>query len=162
NVLNYIAYINANKFTPTDDTSIPTGELRPVAGTPFDFRTPHAIGEFINDTNNEQIRFAHGYDDNWVLNKPAGKLGLAARVYEPTTGRQLEVFTTAPGMQFYTGNFLDGSITGKYGQVYQTRDAFAMEPQFFPDSPNHPNFPSAELKPGETYRNTIIYKFSVK
>ncbi|MGH7991250.1 MAG: aldose epimerase family protein, partial [Limisphaerales bacterium] len=109
NVLDYIVYINANKFTPADDTSIPTGELRPVAGTPFDFRTPTAIGARINDTNNDQIRFANGYDDNWVLNKPAGKLGLAARVYEPTTGRELEVFTTAPGMQFYTGNFLNGT-----------------------------------------------------
>jgi aldose 1-epimerase len=161
NVLGYVVYINANRFTPVDATLIPTGELEPVAGTPFDFREPTTIGARINE-DNQQLKFANGYDDNWVLNKPAGKLGLAARVYEPTTGRVMEVFTTAPGMQFYTGNFLDGTITGKGGRVYQFRDAFCMEPQDFPDAPNHPNFPSAELKPGETYRNTIIYKFSTR
>ncbi|MGH7952706.1 MAG: galactose-1-epimerase, partial [Limisphaerales bacterium] len=142
--------------------SIPTGELRPVEGTPFDFRTPTAIGARINDTNNEQIKFAKGYDYNWVLNKSDDELALAARVYEPDSGRVMEVFTTSPGLQFYSGNFLDGTIVGKGGKIYQYRDAFAMEPELFPDSPNHPNFPSAELKPGETYRNTIIYKFSVK
>jgi aldose 1-epimerase len=163
NILDHIVYINADKFTPVDSTLIPTGELEPVAGTPFDFRTPTAIGARINDTNNEQIKFAGGYDDNWVLNKTApGELSLAARVYDPTSGRTMEVWTTSPGMQFYSGNFLDGSLTGKGGWVYQYRDAFAMEPQDFPDSPNHPNFPSAELKPGETYHNTIIYKFGTK
>ncbi|HUA67593.1 MAG TPA: aldose epimerase family protein [Candidatus Saccharimonadales bacterium] len=160
-VLGYIVYINADKFTPVDSTLIPTGELRPVAGTPFDFLKPTAIGARINE-DNQQLKYANGYDDNWVLNHPAGKLGLAAQVYDPVSGRVLTVYTTAPGMQFYTGNFLDGTITGKGGWVYQFRDAFAMEPQDFPDSPNHPNFPSAELKPGETYKSTIIYQFSTK
>jgi aldose 1-epimerase len=162
-VLGHIVQINADKFTPVDSGLIPTGELMPVAGTPFDFRTPTAIGAHINETNNEQIKFAGGYDDNWVLNKKsAGELSLAASVSEPTSGITMEVFTTSPGLQFYTGNFLDGTITGKGGRVYQLRDAFCMEPQCFPDSPNHPAFPTTELKPGETYKNTIIYKFSVK
>ena len=162
NILGTILYINADKFTPVDSTLIPTGELRPVAGTPFDFRTPTAIGARINETNNEQIKFAGGYDDNWVLNKQDEDLSLAARAYEPTTGRTLEVWTTSPGIQFYTGNFLDGTITGKGGWTYQFRDAFCLEPQHFPDSPNHAGFPSTELKPGETYHNTIIYKFGTK
>ncbi len=161
-VLDHVVQIDADKFTPTDSTSIPTGELRPVDGTPFDFRQPTAIGARINDTNDEQIKFTTGYDDNWVLNKPAGQLGLAARAYEPVSGRTMEVWTTSPGLQFYTGNFLNGSITGKGGWVYQSRDAFCMEAQGFPDSPNHPNFPTTELKPGDIYKNTIIYKFSVK
>jgi aldose 1-epimerase len=162
-VLSHIVQINADTFTPVDAGLIPTGELAPVAGTPFDFRTPAAIGARINETNNEQIKFAGGYDDNWVLNKKsAGELSLAASVTEPTSGRTLEVWTTSPGMQFYTGNFLDGTITGKNGRVYQFRNAFCMEPQHFPDSPNHPAFPTTELKPGQTYHNTIIYKFSAK
>jgi len=162
-ILGNIVYINADKFTPVDSTLIPTGKLQPVAGTPFDFLTPTAVGARINETNDEQIKFANGYDDNWVLNKTApGELSLAARVLEPTSGRTMEVWTTSPGMQFYTGNFLDGTLTGKGGWVYKFRNALAMEPQDFPDSPNHPNFPSAELKPGETYRNTIIYKFGTK
>jgi aldose 1-epimerase len=162
NVLGHIVYINADQFTPADSGLIPTGELRPVAGTPFDFRQPTAIGARIN-SDDEQIKFAKGYDDNWVLNKKSpGELSLAARVTEPTTGRVLEVWTTQPGMQFYTGNFLDGTITGKGGWTYQFRDAFCMEPQHFPDSPNHPNFPSTGLKPGQTYRNTILYKFSTE
>jgi aldose 1-epimerase len=161
NILDDIVYINADKFTPINSNLIPTGELEPVAGTPFDFRAPTAIGARINE-DNQQLKYANGYDDNWVLNHPPGKLGLAARVVDPVSGRVLTVYTTAPGMQFYTGNFLDGTLTGKGGWVYQLRDAFAMEPQDFPDSPNHPNFPSAELKPGQTYRSTIIYKFSTK
>jgi aldose 1-epimerase len=162
-VLDHIVQINADKFTPVDSGLIPTGELMPVAGTPFDFRTPTAIGAHINETNNEQIKFAGGYDDNWVLNKKStGELSLAARVSEPTSGITMEVWTTSPGLQFYTGNFLDGTITGKSGRVYQLRDAFCMEPQCFPDSPNHPTFPTTELKPGEIYKNTIIYKFSVE
>ena len=161
-VLGHVVQINADKFTPVDNGLIPTGELVPVAGTPFDFRTPTAIGAHINETNNEQIKFAGGFDDNWVLNKRGDELSLAARVYEPTTGRTLEVWTTSPGLQFYTGNFLDGSITGKGGRVYQFRDAFCMEAQHFPDSPNHPAFPTTELKPGETYKNTIIYKFGAE
>ncbi|HVV01313.1 MAG TPA: aldose epimerase family protein [Verrucomicrobiae bacterium] len=160
-ILNHIVMINADKFTPVDSTLIPTGELRPVAGTPFDFRQPTAIGARINE-NNEQLKFANGYDQNFVISKPMGKLGLDARVYEPTTGRVLEILSTEPGLQFYSGNFLDGTLTGKGGWVYQFRDAFCMEPQHYPDSPNHPNFPSTELKPGQTYRNTIIYKFSTQ
>jgi aldose 1-epimerase len=160
-VLNHLAFINSDKITPVDNTLIPTGELKPVAGTPFDFRTATAIGARIN-ADDEQIKFGSGYDHNWVINKPPGKLGLVARVTEPTTGRAMEVWSTEPGVQFYTGNFLDGSITGKGGQVYQRRSGLCFEPQHYPDSPNHPQFPSAELKPGQTYQNTIIYKFSVQ
>jgi aldose 1-epimerase len=160
-VLGYLIYIDADKFTPVDGTLIPTGELRPVAGTPYDFRTPAAIGARIGD-DDQQIKYANGYDDNWVLNHPPGELGLAARVEDPVSGRVLTVYTTAPGIQFYTGNFLNGTIKGKGGRVYQFRAAFCLEPQDFPDAPNHPDFPSSELKPGETYRNSIIYKFSTK
>lgn len=160
-VLNYIVMIDADKFTPVDSTLIPTGELRPVEGTPFDFRTPTAIGARIKE-DDEQLKFANGYDDNWCLNNSTGALRLAARVYEPTSGRVLEVFSTEPGLQFYTGNFLDGTLKGKGGWVYQFRDAFCMEPQHYPDSPNHPDFPSVVLKPGEVYHNTIVYRFSVR
>jgi aldose 1-epimerase len=160
-ILNDVAYINADHFTPVDSTLIPTGELRPVTGTPFDFRTPTAIGLRING-DDQQLKYARGYDDNWVLNHASGELGLAARVEDPNSGRVLTVYTTAPGIQFYTGNFLNGTIHGKGGQVYQFRDAFCLEPQDFPDSPNHPGFPSSELKPGETYSNVIVYKFSTK
>jgi aldose 1-epimerase len=160
-ILNHEVMIVADKFTPVDSTLIPTGELRPVKGTPFDFTNPTAIGARINDKD-EQLAFGKGYDHNWVINKPLGKLGLAARVYEPTTGRVMEVLTTEPGMQFYTGNFLDGTIVGKGGKPYKFRCAFCMEPQHYPDSPNKPNFPSVVLRPGEVYRSTIIYRFSVK
>jgi aldose 1-epimerase len=144
-----------------DATLIPTGELRPVDGTPFDFRQPTAIGARIN-ADDQQIKFGPGYDHNWVINKPTGQLGLMARVSEPTSGRVMEVFSTEPGLQFYSGNFLNGSITGKDGMVYRYRSAFCMEPQHYPDSPNHSQFPSTELKPGETYHNTIIYKFTTQ
>jgi aldose 1-epimerase len=160
-ILNHLVYINADKFTPVDKTLIPNGELKPVAGTPFDFRTPTAVGARIN-ADDEQIKFGNGYDHNWVVNKPLGKLGLVARVTESTTGRVMEVLSTEPGVQFYTGNFLDGSITGKGGWVYQLRNGLCFEPQHYPDSPNHPQFPSAELKPGQTYQSTIIYRFSVQ
>jgi aldose 1-epimerase len=160
-ILNHQVMIPADKFTPVDSTLIPTGELRPVTGTPFDFRTPTAIGARIGQEN-EQLKFGGGYDHNWVINKPMGKLGLMARVYEPTSGRVLEVLSTEPGLQFYTGNFLDGKLTGKGGWVYQFRDGFCMEPQHYPDSPNQPKFPSVVLKPGQVYQNTIIYKFSVQ
>jgi aldose 1-epimerase len=154
-------YINADTFTPVDATLIPTGELKPVDGTPFDFRKPTPIGLRIND-DDEQLKFGSGYDHNWVINKAWGKLECMARVTDPTSGRILEVWSTEPGVQFYTGNFLDGSITGKGGWVYQRRNAFCLEPQHYPDSPNHPQFPTTELKPGQTYQNTIIYKFSVQ
>ena len=160
-ILHDIVYINADKFTPVDSTLIPTGEIKPVDGTPFDFRTPTAVGARIGE-DNEQLKYAGGYDQNWVVNHPMGELGLDARVTEPTTGRVLEVWSTEPGLQFYTGNFLNGTMTGKGGWVYQFRDALTMEPQHYPDSPNHPNFPTTELKPGEVYHNTIVYKFSVE
>jgi aldose 1-epimerase len=160
-ILNHEVMIAADKFTPVDSTLIPTGELRPVKGTPFDFTTPHKIGERIN-ADDEQIKFGNGYDHNWVLNKPMGKLDVIARVYEATTGRVMEVLSTEPGLQFYTGNFLDGSITGKGGWKYEFRNALCMEPQHYPDSPNKPSFPSVVLKPGQVYKNTIIYRFSVQ
>ena len=160
-ILDHVVMIPADKFTPIDSTLIPTGELQPVDGTPFDFRTPTAIGARINP-DNEQLKFGKGYDHNWVINKPMGELGLMARVTEPTTGRVLEVLSTEPGLQFYSGNFLDGTLKGKGGTVYQFRSGFCMEPQHFPDSPNKPQFPSVVLKPGQTYRNTIIFKFSAR
>lgn len=160
-ILNHEVMIRANTFTPVDNTLIPSGELRPVEGTPFDFRTPTSIGARINNPD-EQLKFGGGYDHNWVIDKPPGELGLMARVYEPTTGRVLEVFSDQPGLQFYSGNFLDGTIVGKAGTVYKFRSGFCMEPQHFPDSPNKPQFPSVVLKPGDIYRNTIVYRFSVK
>ena len=162
-VLGHVVQIDADTMTPVDSTLIPTGELKPVDGTPFDFRKATAIGAHINDTNDDQIKFAGGYDHNWVLNKLPDEFGLAATVYEPTSGRVMEVWTTEPGLQFSTGHFLDKIIKGKKGKrIYQFRDGFCMEPQHFPDSPNHPDFPTTELKPGEIYQSTIFYKFSTK
>jgi aldose 1-epimerase len=161
-VLGHVVTINADKFTPVDGGLIPTGELRPVAGTPLDFRSPTPIGAHIGETNYDQIKLGNGYDHNFVLNKKSNELSLAARVHEPATGRTLEVWTTEPATQFYTANFLDGSFTGKGGWNYKFRNAFCFEPQHFPDSPNHPAFPTSELKPGETYQSTIIYKFSAE
>jgi len=160
-ILGHVVYLNADKFTPVDSTLIPTGELRPVDGTPFDFRKPTAIGARVNQAD-EQLKFGGGYDHNWVINKKPGELALMARVTEPTTGRVLEVLSTEPGLQFYCGNFLDGTLKGKGGWVYQHRNGFCMEPQHYPDSPNQPQFPSVVLKPGHAYRNTIIYRFSVR
>jgi aldose 1-epimerase len=160
-ILGHEVYINSDKTTPVDKDLIPTGGFAPVDNTPFDFRTPRTVGARIDDPN-PQLQFGPGYDHNWVINKPLGKMGLMARVTEPSTGRVMEVWSTEPGLQFYAGNFLDGTITGKNGKVYQRRTGFCMEPQHYPDSPNKPNFPTTELKPGENYQNTIIYKFSVK
>jgi aldose 1-epimerase len=160
-VLGTVVQINAREFTPVDSTLIPTGEFRPVAGTPFDFLEPTAIGKRI-DADDEQLKFAGGYDHNWVIDKRPGVLRVMAIVHEPHTGRVLEVSSTEPGMQFYTGNFLDGSIAGKGGWVYARRSAFTMEPQHYPDSPNHPNFPSTVLRPGRMYKNTILYRFSTR
>lgn len=160
-ILGHQLRINASRFTPTDANSIPTGELRGVRGTPFDFTRPHAIGERINQPN-EQLKFGNGYDHNFVLDGQMGRLHRAASVYEPTTGRVMEVWTSEPGMQLYTGNFLDGSETGKDGQVYQQHDGFCLETQHFPDSPNHPRFPSTVLRRGARYQTTTIYKFSAR
>lgn len=160
-VLDHEMMIAADRFAVVDATLIPTGELRPVAGTPLDFREPRKIGERINDPY-EQIQLGNGYDHCYVFNKPPGKLALAARVHEPTSGRVLEVLTTEPGVQFYTGNFLNGSIAGKGGWVYQRRNGFCLEPQHLPDSPNQPAFPSTVLKPGEEFRSTIIFRFTVQ
>jgi aldose 1-epimerase len=160
-ILKHELMINGNRFTPVNQTLIPTGELRSVKGTPMDFTKPFAIGARI-EQQDEQLKFGRGYDHNWVINSSPGKLALAARAYEPTTGRVMEVYTTEPGVQFYTGNFLDGSITGKGGQVYQQRYGFCLETQHFPDSPNQPKFPSTTLKPGQRYATTTSYRFSVK
>jgi aldose 1-epimerase len=161
NILGHVVMLASDKFTPVDSTLIPTGELKPVEGTPFDFRTPTAIGARIGQTD-EQLKFGGGYDHNWVINKKEGELALMARVHEPISGRVLEVLSTEPGLQFYSGNFLDGTITGKNKWTYQHRNGFCMEPQHFPDSPNQPNFPSVVLKPGQVYKNTIVYRFSTK
>jgi aldose 1-epimerase len=160
-ILGHQVQINADRFTPVDSTLIPTGELKPVTGTPFDFRKSTAIGARIEGSE-EQLKFGKGYDHNWVVNKTAGALAIVATVYEPQTGRVLEVSSTEPGLQFYSGNFLDGSNVGKGGRVYKFRTGFCMEPQHFPDSPNQPGFPSTVLKPGQTYKNTIVYKFSAR
>lgn len=160
-VLKHVVTLNADRFTPVNKNLIPTGELRPVKGTPFDFTAPHAIGERI-DAKDEQIAYGPGYDHNFVLNGPAGTLAKAAEVYEPNTGRVMELSTTEPGLQFYTGNFLDGTAHGKGGKVYQRRSAFCMETQHYPDSPNHPEFPTTELKPGSAFHSTTVYKFSAR
>jgi aldose 1-epimerase len=152
--------IHASRFTPVDSTLIPTGELKNVAGTPFDFTKQTAIGARI-DANDEQLKFGKGYDHNWVLDKKAGSTGpsLAVEVYEPTSGRVMNVLTTEPGVQFYTGNFLDGTVKGKERKVYGYRSALCLETQHFPDSPNHKEFPSTELKPGQKFHSITIYKF---
>jgi aldose 1-epimerase len=160
-VLGHIVYINADQTTPVDSKLITTGAFADVAGTPFDFRTPTTIGARINDPD-PVLQYGPGYDHNWVIHKPMGEFGLMARVIAPSSGRIMEVWSDQPGLQFYAGNFLDGTIIGKGGKVYQHRGAFCMEPQHYPDSPNKPNFPSVELKPGESYENTIEYKFSVQ
>ena len=160
-ILGHEVMIAADRFTPVDSGLIPTGELRPVKGTPFDFTKSTAIGARINQ-NDEQLKFGKGYDHNWVLNKRAGHMAKAAEVHETKTGRVMEVWTTEPGLQFYTGNFLDGTLKGKGGKVYALRNAFCMETQHYPDSPNRPAFPSTELKPGATYHTTTSYRFSAK
>jgi aldose 1-epimerase len=160
-ILGHELTIKADKFTPIDNTFIPTGELRPVKGTVFDFQKPATIGSRITNQD-EQLKFGLGYDHNWVIKKPPGKLAVIAKVHEPKSGRTMEVLSTEPGLQFYSGNFLDGTNVGKGGNVYRYRNGFCLEPQHFPDSPNKPEFPSVVLRPGQTYKNTIIYKFSAK
>ena len=160
-ILSHAVMIPAERFTPVDSTLIPTGELKSVTGTPFDFRKPAPIGARINQ-DDEQLKFGKGYDHNFVLIPKNAGLSLAARVTEPSSGRVMEVRTSQPGLQFYTGNFLDGTIHGKGGKVYGLRSAFCMETQHFPDSPNHPKFPSTVLKPGRQYQSTTVYRFSTK
>lgn len=158
-ILDHEVTIYADRFVPVDKGLIPLGELRPVKGTPFDFTTPHKVGERIND-DYEQLKTGLGYDHCWVLNKKAGNdLSLAATVNEPTSKRKMEVWTTEPGIQFYTGNFLDGSSKGKGGKPYTYRGALCLETEHFPDSPNRPEYPTTTLKPGEKYETTTIYKF---
>jgi aldose 1-epimerase len=159
-ILNEKLTIFADKITPVDAKLIPTGELMAVAGTPFDFTHPETIGARI-DADDEQLKLARGYDHNWVLNGKIGTLHPAARVYDPASGRVLEEDTTEPGVQFYTGNFLDGTFSGPNGK-YGLRSGFCLETQHFPDSPNHPSFPSTELKPGETYSSETTWTFSVQ
>jgi aldose 1-epimerase len=162
NILDHQLVLHALKFTPVDSTLIPTGEERSVQGTPFDFTKPTAIGARINQ-DDEQLKFGKGYDHNWVLEKTdKDGLQLAAEVFDPSSGRVLEILTTEPGIQFYSGNFLDGTAKGKGGQLYAYRTGLALETQHFPDSPNHPNFPSTELKPGQTYRSTTVLRFSTR
>ena len=150
-ILDHELTLHADSFTPVDEELIPTGEIRPVIGTPMDFRNGKAIGS--------QIGFIGGYDHNFVLNDWDGALRLAARLYEETTGRVLEILTTEPGIQFYSGNFLDGSLVGRNGVAYQKYTGLCLEPQHFPDAPNHPNFPSTVLRPGEEHKQTTVYRF---
>jgi aldose 1-epimerase len=160
-ILDHELTINADRFTPVDDTLIPTGELRSVEGTPLDFRQSTVIGARIQD-DDEQLRLGGGYDHNWVVNGEAGTKRLAARVYEAATGRVLEVYTTEPGVQFYCGNFLPKSLPGKGGQTYVWRGGLCLETQHYPDSPNQPSFPSTTLQPGETYDTTTVLRFSTQ
>lgn len=156
--------LNADAFTPIGDTLIPTGEVRDVAGTPFDFREATAIGARIGD-DNTQLEYGQGYDHNFVLVRDeaaSGELVTAARVAAPDSGRVLEIATTEPGIQFYSGNFLDGTLTGKGGEAYEKRGGFALETQHFPDSPNQADFPSTILKPGETYESRTVWRFATQ
>jgi aldose 1-epimerase len=153
--------INADNYTPVDSALIPTGEIAPVDGTPMDFRNPTAIGARVN-SDFEQIKLGNGYDHNWVLNKSGDEVSFAARVVEPTTGRTMEVYTNEPGIQFYGGNFLNGTVKGISGKVYEYRSALCLETQHYPDSPNKPQFPSTILRPGDEYYSICIYKFGVE
>jgi aldose 1-epimerase len=160
-IYDHLLTLNASHYTPVDSTLIPTGAIDPVAGTPFDFTTPHAIGERIRN-NDEQLVFGRGYDHNWVLDRAAGSTNLirAAKLRDPSSGRNLTIRTTEPGIQFYSGNFLDGTLYGTSGHSYRQGDGLALETQHYPDSPNKPNFPSTRLNPGQKYKTTTIYAFS--
>jgi aldose 1-epimerase len=160
-ILDHEVTLYASRYTPVNAGLIPTGELRQVKGTPFDFLTAHKVGERINGSD-EQLKFGKGYDQNWVLDAAPGTLAKAAEVHESTSGRVLEVWTNQPGIQFYTGNFLDGKYKGKDGKTYPFRAALCLETQHFPDSPNQPKFPSVVLKPGQTFHATTIWKFSTR
>ena len=160
-ILEHELVFKASRFTPVNAGLIPTGELRAVTNTPFDFTTAHRIGERVK-ADDEQIRFGGGYDHNWVLDSQDGSLALAAIVTEPSSGRTMEVLTTEPGLQFYCGNFLDGKLMGKSGKAYQFRNGFCLETQHYPDSPNQPSFPSTILRPGKTWTSTTVYRFGAK
>jgi len=159
-ILGQSLLLNADRFTPVDGTLIPTGEIANVEGTPFDFRNPTAIGARIAQPN-PQLKHGQGYDHNWVLNRSGEGLQMAAMATDPVSGRTLEVTTTEPGIQFYSGNFLDGTIRGKSGHVYKQRSGFCLETQHFPDSPNQPNFPTTILKPGEEYKTSTVFTFGI-
>ncbi|MFZ0293352.1 MAG: aldose epimerase family protein [Candidatus Sulfotelmatobacter sp.] len=161
NILNHQLTLHASRFTPVDAGLIPKGELKPVESTPFDFRKPTAVGARIN-ADDEQLHLGHGYDHNWVLDSGGGKMAEAAEVYDPSSGRVLKVLTDQPGIQFYSGNFLDGSIKGKGGKPDELHAALCLETQHFPDSPNHPDFPTTELKPGQRYHTVTVYSFSTR
>lgn len=153
--------IPAEHYVPTDAGAIPTGALTPVAGTVFDFRTPRAIGERVRDARDQQIVFARGYDHNWAIGRSVTPdLHLMARAHDPASGRGFELWSNQPGLQFYSGNFLDGTSAGKTNKIYREGDAFVMEPQIYPDTPNHPSFGSARLDPGQTYRNVMTYRLT--
>lgn len=160
--MDHLLTIPADRFTPTDETSIPLGEHRSVAGTAFDFRKPTPVGARVRDARDAQIVYGRGYDHNWVIGEGVTRdEHLMARVEEPTSGRGFELWSNQPGLQFYSGNFMDGTITGKSGRIYREGDVLVFEPQLFPDSPNQPQFPSVRLAPGQTYRNVMTYKFFV-
>jgi aldose 1-epimerase len=159
--MEHLVTIPAERYTPTDATAIPTGQLASVAGTVFDFRTPHAVGERVRHGHDVQLVYGRGYDHNWVIGTTVtAQPHLMAKVTEPVSGRGFELWSNQPGLQFYSGNFFDGTVVGKGGHIYRMGDALVMEPQLFPDAPNQPTFPSARLDPGQTYRNVIIYKFT--
>ena len=161
--MGHVVTIPAERYTPTDATAIPTGINVPVAGTVFDFRKPRAIGDRVRDARDPQIAYGRGYDHNWVIGAAVTPtLHMMSRVTEPVSGRSFELWSNQPGLQFYSGNFFNATITGKKGQIYRMGDAIVMEPQLFPDAPNQPNFPSVRLDPGHTYRNTMVYKLSVQ
>jgi aldose 1-epimerase len=161
NILDHELTLRASRFTPVDAGLIPTGELKAVEGTPFDFRKSTAVGARIG-ADDEQLHRGHGYDHNWVLDSGGGKLAEAAQVYDPSSGRVMKVLTDQPGVQFYSGNFLDGTIKGKGGMPFELRSALCLETQHFPDSPNHPDFPTTELKPGQRYHTVTVYSFSAR
>lgn len=161
NILDHYLTLHASQFTWADSTLVPTGELKSVAGTPLDFRNSTRVGDRI-DADYEQLRIAGGYDQNWVLGSDGATVTEAAELYDPTSGRVMRVLTNQPGVQFYSGNFFDGTIKGKHGIVYQRRSGLCFETQHFPDSPHHPNFPTTELKPGERFHRVTVFSFSTR
>ena len=161
--MGHVVTIPADRYTPTDDTSIPTGQHKSVEGSVFDFRKPMAIGDRVRDARDDQIVFGRGYDHNWVIGEAVTRdEHLMARVVDPGSGRGYELWSNQPGLQFYSGNFFDGTVKGKGGQLYRQGDAIVMEPQLFPDAPNQAAFPSVRLNPGQTYRNVMTYRFFVE